>query len=50
VQSLHVRFTECNRNAGVQPLKIGSKEYTDIEVFMTALSNGYPVAMPSTRD
>ena len=50
LQSLHIRFTECNRNAGVQPLKVGSQEYTDIEVFMTALSNGYPVVSPATRD
>lgn len=50
LQSLHVRFTECNRNAGVQPLKIGSPEYNDIEVFMTALSNGAPVTAPSQRD
>jgi len=50
LQSLHVRFTECNRNAGIQPLQLGSKEYTDIEVFMTALSNGYPVVNPSQRD
>lgn len=50
LQSLHVRFTECNRNAGVQPLKIGSQEYTDLEVFLTALSNGYPVVAPSMRN
>jgi sulfur-oxidizing protein SoxA len=50
VVSLHSRFTECNRNAGTQPLKIGSQEYTDIEVFMSALSNGYPVVQPSQRD
>lgn len=50
LQSLQVRFTECNRNAGIQPLQVGSKEYTDIEVFMTALSNGYPVVNPSQRD
>lgn len=50
LQSLHVRFAECNRNGGVQPLKIGSKEYHDLEVFMSALSRGYPVAVPSARD
>jgi len=50
VQSLQVRFTECNRNAGVQPLKIGSKTYADLELYMTALSNGYPIAVPSQRD
>lgn len=50
LQSLHVRFTECNRNAGAQPLRPGSPAYTDIEVFLTALSNGYPVDVPSARD
>lgn len=50
LQSLHIRFTECNRNAGVQPLKVGSQEYTDMEVFLGALSNGYPVSSPATRD
>lgn len=49
IQSLHVRFTECNRNSGVQPLKVSSKEYTDIEVFLSGLSNGYPVVAPSLR-
>lgn len=50
LQSLHVRYTECNRNGGTQPLLPGSQPYVDIEVFMTALSNGYPVAVPSARD
>jgi sulfur-oxidizing protein SoxA len=50
LQSLHVRLTECDRNAGVQPLKIGSQTYTDIEVYLTALSNGYPYMVPSMRD
>jgi sulfur-oxidizing protein SoxA len=50
LQALHVRFSECNRNAGTQPLRPGSPAYTDIEVFLTALSNGYPVDVPSSRD
>ncbi|MGD9786840.1 MAG: sulfur oxidation c-type cytochrome SoxA [Sulfuricellaceae bacterium] len=50
LQSLHVRLAECNRNASVQPLKPGSMTYTDIEVFLNALSNGYPIALPSIRD
>ncbi|OIP08639.1 MAG: sulfur oxidation c-type cytochrome SoxA [Betaproteobacteria bacterium CG2_30_68_42] len=50
LQSLHVRFAECNRNAGAQPLRPGSPVYSDIEVFLTALSNGYPVDVPSARD
>lgn len=50
LQSLHVRLTECDRNAGVQPLRIGSQTYTDIEVYLTALSNGYAYMVPSMRD
>lgn len=50
LQALHVRFSECNRNAGTQPLRPGSKAYTDIEVFLTALSNSYPVDVPASRD
>ncbi|MFN3717113.1 MAG: sulfur oxidation c-type cytochrome SoxA [Thiobacillus sp.] len=50
LQSLHVRFTECDKNSGVQPLQIGSQSYTDIEVYLSALSNGYPMQSPSMRD
>lgn len=50
LQSMHVRFSECNRNAGAQPLKPGSAVYADLEVFVNALSNGYPVDLPSARD
>lgn len=50
LQSLHLRFVECNLEAGTQPLVPGSRAYTDLEVFMTALSNGYPVSVPSERD
>ncbi len=50
LQSLHLRFIECNLDTGVQPLLPGSSAYTDLEVFTTALSNGYPVSVPSERD
>lgn len=50
LQSLHLRFIECNLNSGTQPLRPGSTAYTDLEVFLTALSNGYPVSVPSERD
>lgn len=50
LMSMQVRFVECNRNSGVQPLKLGAKPYTDIEVFLTALSNGLAVDVPSARD
>lgn len=50
LQSLQLRFMECNLDTGTQPLMPGSAAYTDLEVFVTALSNGYPVTVPSERD
>lgn len=50
LQSLHLRFVECNLDNRVQPIKPGSSAYTDLEVFLTALSNGYPVSVPSERN
>jgi sulfur-oxidizing protein SoxA len=50
LMSMQVRFVECNRNSGVQPLQLGAKAYTDLEVFLTALTNGYPVDVPTARD
>ncbi len=50
LQSLHLRMTECQLDTGAQPLRPGSSAYTDLEVFLSALSNGYPVAVPSERD
>lgn len=50
LQSLQLRFMECNLDTGTQPLLPGSAAYTDLEVFLTALSNGYPIAVPSERD
>ncbi len=50
LQSLHLRFMECNLDTGTQALLPGSQAYTDLEVFLTALTNGYPVSVPSERD
>ena len=50
LQSLHLRMMECNLDAGVQPLLPGSQAYTDLEVFLSALSNGYPVSVPAERN
>ncbi len=50
LQSLQLRFVECNVDSRTQPLKPGSSAYTDLEVFLTALSNGYPVSVPSERN
>lgn len=50
LQSLHLRFAECNLDTQTQPLMPGSRAYTDLEVFLTALSNGYPITVPAERD
>jgi sulfur-oxidizing protein SoxA len=50
LQSLHLRFMECNLDTGTQPLKPGSRAYTDLEVFLSAMTNGYPVSVPSERN
>lgn len=50
LQSLHLRFMECNLDSGTQPLRPGSAAYTDLEVFLSALTNGYPVSVPSERN
>ena len=50
LQSLHLRFAECNLDARTQPLLPGSRPYTDLEVFLTGLTNGYPISAPSERD
>lgn len=50
LQSLHMRFIECNQDTRTQPLMPGSRAYTDLEVFLTALTNGYPVTVPAERD
>ena len=47
---LHLRFIECNLDTRVQPLLPGSRAYTDLEVFLTGLTNGYPVSVPSERE
>jgi len=49
ITSLHIRFAQCSLELGFNALKPGSPAYTDMEVFMTALTNGYPVSVPSER-
>lgn len=50
LQSLQLRFVECNLDTRTQPLRPGSQPYTDLEVFVTALTNGYPISVPAERD
>ncbi len=49
VESMQQRFARCHGQMRTQQLPPGDPAYTDLEVFMTVLSNGYPVSVPSAR-
>jgi sulfur-oxidizing protein SoxA len=49
LESLQERFARCHNQMRTQPLKPGDPAYTDLEVFMTVLTNGYPISVPSAR-
>lgn len=49
LESIQERFARCHSQMRTQPLKPGDPAYDDLEVFMTVLSNGYPVSVPSAR-
>jgi len=49
VESMQQRFARCHGQMRTQELPPGDPAYTDLEVFMTVLSNGYPVSVPSAR-
>lgn len=49
LESLQERFARCHGQMRTVQLKPGDPAYTDLEVFMTVLSNGYPVSVPSAR-
>lgn len=49
LESIHERFIRCQGQMRSMPSKPGDPIYTDLEVFMTVLSNGYPVSVPSAR-
>ena len=49
LESMHERFARCHGQMRTQGLKPGDPAYVDLEVFVTVLSNGYPVSVPSAR-
>jgi len=49
LETLQQRFARCHGQMRTQALAPGDPAYTDLEVFMTVLSNGYPVSVPSAR-
>lgn len=49
LESMHERFARCHGQMRTQGLKPGDPAYVDLEVFVSVLSNGYPVSVPSAR-
>lgn len=49
VEVLHKRFMRCLKQMRAKPLPPGDPAYVDLEVFYTAISNGYPIKVPSIR-
>ncbi len=49
VVGLQERITECLTSLRAEPYPLGSKEYTALEVYMTARSNGLKIETPGIR-
>lgn len=49
LESIHERFARCQGQTRSVAAKPGDPAYVDLEVFVTVLSNGYPVSVPSAR-
>ena len=49
VGSLHRRFARCIKQVGAEPFPAQSKEYRNLEYFLTYISNGLPLNGPSIR-
>lgn len=49
LESIQERFARCHGQMRTLALQPGDPAYADLEVFMTVLSNGYPVSVPSAR-
>lgn len=49
VVGLQERLTECLTNLRAEPYAIGSNEYRDLEIYMSARSNGLKIETPAIR-
>jgi L-cysteine S-thiosulfotransferase len=49
VGTLHRRFTGCNKQVRAKPFKAQGKEYSNLEYFLTNMSNGIELNGPSAR-
>lgn len=49
LESMQQRFNLCLKQMRAVQLKPGDPVFVDLEIFMTVLSNGYPISVPSAR-
>lgn len=49
LESMQQRFNLCLKQMRTAQLKPGDPIFVDLELFMTVLSNGYPISVPSAR-
>lgn len=49
IMCLHEKFVGCYGTLLALPYQLGSEEFIDLEVFMTARGNGLPVETPAIR-
>jgi sulfur-oxidizing protein SoxA len=49
VVGLHRKFVDCYITLRAEPYPVGSPEYIDLEVYMTARGNGLPIETPGIR-
>jgi len=48
--SIHRRFKGCNKQVRAKPYKVGSDEYTNLELYVAWRGRGLPVETPSVRN
>lgn len=49
VVGVQERITECLTNLRAEPYELGSEEYTNLEIYMSARSNGLKIETPGIR-
>ena len=49
VVGVQERITECLTNLRAEPYELGSEEYINLEVYMSARSNGLKIETPGIR-
>ena len=49
VGTLHRRFTGCNKQVRAKPFKANGEQYSNLEYFLTYMSNGLPLNGPGAR-